>query len=235
MADLAPAPSAWLMPVPDALDDVTAAALPNPGVSAWLSLAHGAELRPGETVLVLGATGVTGRLAVQAAKLQGAGRVVAAGRDPKSLARLAELGADATVKLDDPGTDLVEAFAAEAGDGYDVVVDYLWGAPAEAAIRSVGRGDLERAAKRTRYLQVGEMAGGTISLPAGVLRSSRLEIKGQGTGTAPGPDAMRAAFDEVLAAAVDGRLVVDTEPVPLSDVAEAWHRDTRGTRLVFTP
>src|SRR5690606_864427 len=179
MADLAPAPSAWLMPVPDALDDVTAAALPNPGVSAWLSLAHGAELRPGETVLVLGATGVTGRLAVQAAKLQGAGRVVAAGRDPKSLARLAELGADATVKLDDPGTDLVEAFAAEAGDGYDVVVDYLWGAPAEAAIRSVGRGDLERAAKRTRYLQVGEMAGGTISLPAGVLRSSRLEIKGQ--------------------------------------------------------
>lgn len=236
MAEYAPALRARLAPVPDALDDITAAALPNPGVSAWLALSHRARLREGETVLVLGATGVTGRLAVQSAKLQGAGRVVAAGRDPASLARLAELGADATVRIDDPTTDLADALAEATGDaGVDVVIDYLWGAPTEAFVRSVIRGDLSPADGAVRLVQVGEMAGAEIRLPAAALRSSGLEIIGLGTGTLPDPKVLGTAFERVIAAASSGDLSIDTEAVPLSDVTEAWDRNGRGTRLVLVP
>ncbi|MQA78648.1 MAG: zinc-binding dehydrogenase [Streptosporangiales bacterium] len=236
MAEYAPAPRAWLAPVPDVLDDVTAAALPNPGVSAWLSLSHRARLREGESVLVLGATGVTGRLAVQSAKLQGARRVVAAGRDEASLARLAGLGADTTVRIGDPATDLADALVEAAGeDGFDVVIDYLWGAPTEAFVRSVIRGDLSATRGRIRLVQVGEMAGTEIRLPAAALRSSGLEIVGIGTGSMPEPQVMSAAFERVLAAATAGELSIDTEAVPLSGVAEAWGRDGRGTRLVLVP
>lgn len=235
----------WFAPVPDGVDDITAAALPNPGVSAWLSLAWWAGLQPGQSVLVLGATGVTGRLAVQSAKLQGAGRVVAAGRNPTSLARVAELGADATIQLDDPDgpdepddpdADLSKSFASAAGEsGFDAVIDYLWGVPTEALIGSLARGDLSPAAGRTRLVQVGEMAGPTISLPAGALRSSGLEIVGMGTGVLPTPEVMREAFDRVFQGAASGELTIDTDTVPLSEVAEAWGRDGAGTRLVLVP
>lgn len=236
MAEYAPALRARLAPVPDALDDVTAAALPNPGVSAWLSLSHRARLREGESVLVLGATGVTGRLAVQSAKLQGARRVVAAGRDEASLARVAELGADATVRIGDPETDFADTLTEVAGEtGFDVVVDYLWGAPTEAFVRSLVRGDLAAGHGRVRLIQVGEMAGAEIRLPAAALRSSGLEIVGLGTGSLPEPQEMRAAFERVLAAATAGELTIDTEAVALGDVAGAWGRDVRGTRLVLVP
>ena len=94
---------AFTFPVPEGLSDEIAAALPNPGVSAWLSLAFRAKLAPGENVLILGATGVTGKLAIQIAKLLGAARVVAAGRNPESLSTLHQLGADATIQLDVAG------------------------------------------------------------------------------------------------------------------------------------
>ncbi|WP_152365957.1 quinone oxidoreductase family protein [Microlunatus speluncae] len=233
MAELVAAPARFLAPVPNELDTVTAAALPNAGVSAWLSLAHTGGLTEGQDVLIMGATGVTGRLAVQCAKLQGARRVVAVGRNQTSLDRLAELGADATVRLDDEN-DLAEQLAAVAGDGFDLVIDYLWGAPAEALITSLSRGDLGSAKKRTRLVQVGEMAGSRISLPAGALRSSGLEIVGNGTGNLPAPEVLRASFAQVLAAAVRGDLVIDVEAIPLSDVTAAWHRNPQGTRLVLT-
>lgn len=115
-------------PIPDALDDQTAAAIPNPGVSAWLSLKHRARLAPGETVLILGSTGVTGKLALQIAKILGAGRVVAAGRNEEVLNTLHELGADETIRLNQPDQDLTEAFRRAAGEkGFDVIIDYLWG------------------------------------------------------------------------------------------------------------
>src|SRR5579864_9191363 len=124
---------AQCFPIAADLDDETAAAVPNPGVSAWLSLTHRAKLAPGETVLILGATGVTGQLAVQVAKLLGAKRVTGAGRNERVLGRLRELGADATIQLDQPADSLKEAFAREAGDtGFDVIIDYLWGHPTEA-------------------------------------------------------------------------------------------------------
>jgi NADPH:quinone reductase-like Zn-dependent oxidoreductase len=160
---------------------------------------------------------------------------VAAGRNPESLARLRELGADETIRLE-PDVDPADAFATAAGErGFGVVVDYLWGAPTEALIRSLTRGDLESASGRTRLVQVGEMAGATISLPAAALRSSGLEIVGNGTGLMPPPEVLRDAFGRVYGAAASGELVIDTEAAPLADVEHVWARDGRGSRLVLVP
>jgi len=113
-------------PIPEDVHDVLAAALVNPGVSAWLALTWRAKLVPGENVLILGATGIAGKLAVQVAKLLGAGRVVAAGRNQRALSILRNLAADATIRLDTSDQELSEAFAREAGDaGFNVIIDYL--------------------------------------------------------------------------------------------------------------
>src|ERR1700731_3767722 len=153
--------------VPDDVDDDTAAAIPNPGVSAWLSLNHRAKLASGETVLILGATGFTGKLAVQIAKLLGAGRVVAAGRNERVLSTLHEFGADASIHIDKPSQDLRESFAHQAGDsGFSVIIDYLWGRPTEVLLEALTRKEFATVKSETRLIQVGESAGPTISLPA---------------------------------------------------------------------
>ena len=134
------------IPLPANVDDVTAAALINPGLSAWLTLAGRAKLVRGETVLILGATGVTGKLAIQIAKMLGAGRVVAAGRNEQVLSTLHEFGADAIIQIDKLGQDLRESFAEQAGDmGYSVMVDYVWGHPTEALL---GLHDAQRICQR---------------------------------------------------------------------------------------
>ncbi|KAA0023901.1 quinone oxidoreductase family protein [Antrihabitans cavernicola] len=230
MAQRAVVDTRRLIEVPDGMDDVTAAALLNPGVSAWTSLAWSADLQPGQRVLILGATGVTGKLAIQAAKLLGAGEVVAAGRNPEGLARATELGADSVIRLDAP--DLPGAFGDAAGEnGFDVVIDYLWGVPTEALLTALTRSDLSPAGGKTRLVQVGEMAGATIALPGAVLRSTKLEIVGHGTGTVRGPQEMADAFARVLG----GGFEIDTETVPLSDVESAWSRNANGVRLVLVP
>src|SRR5215470_12350584 len=140
MAQRTVVPRAFTFAIPKEVNDETAAALPNPGVSAWLSLAFRAKLARGENVLILGATGVAGKLAVKIAKLLGAGRVVAAGRNQQALNTLHDLGADATISLALPATELSEAFAREAGQsGFQVVIDYVWGGPAEAFLAAVTR------------------------------------------------------------------------------------------------
>jgi NADPH:quinone reductase-like Zn-dependent oxidoreductase len=179
MAQRAVVRRAFSFPVPEGLDDETAAALPNPGVSAWLSLAFRGKLTPGENVLILGATGVTGKLAVRIAKLLGAGRVVAAGRNQQVLSTLDQLGADATIRLDVPAQELGEAFVREAGNsGFQIVIDYVWGRPAEAFLAAVARKEFAVITSETRFVQVGESAGLTISLPAAVMRSTALTILG---------------------------------------------------------
>ncbi|MGH3630067.1 MAG: zinc-binding alcohol dehydrogenase family protein [Sciscionella sp.] len=233
MATYSPAPTGWLFDVPDELDDVTAAALPNAGVSAWLSLSWRAALQPGESVLVLGATGVTGKLAMQAPRRLGAKRVVAAGRNPRSLAQLAGLGADATIQLATPRHDLVESFAV-AGH-FDVVIDYLWCTLTEALIAALTSSDLGRASGRTRLVQVGEMASADITLPAAALRASGLEILGNGTSVLPPPELMTETFGRILRSAVAGDLGVDARAVPPRDVERVWNRDVEGSRLVLVP
>ncbi len=224
------------LPVPEEVDDVTAAALPNPALSAWLSLSWRARLQPGETVLILGATGVAGQLAVQIAKHLGAERVVAAGRNRRVLTTLRDLGADATIALDLPDQELTAAFIREAGPRpFDVVLDYVWGHPTEVLLETLTRHDLKSAASRTRLIEIGEMAGPAIALSAAALRSSGLELYGSGGGSVP-HEAIFEAFPQVWALAIAGKLRIKTEPISLAEVEHAWQRrDLDGRRLVLVP
>ena len=158
--------------LPDALDDGVAVALGVSGLAAWLPLAWRAQLQPGETVLILGATGVVGQLAVQAARLLGAGRIVAAGRDAEMLARAAQLGADATVDLREAGdgAGLTAAFREAAGGDVDVVHDPLWGAPAAAALEALGTNG--------RHVQLGQSAGAEATLPSASIRGRHIDVRG---------------------------------------------------------
>jgi NADPH2:quinone reductase len=235
MAQRTIAPPAFCFPIPDSLDDATAAALPNPGVSAWLVLSQRVKVAKGETVLILGATGVTGKLAVQIAKLLGAGRVIASGRNAKSLDKLRELGADATIQLSQPDDELRKAFAQQAGEGgFNVVIDYVWGRPTELLLAAITRPEFAAINSETRLVQVGESAGPNISLPAAVLRSTALTILGPAG--IPSRDILVAAMQEVMDWGAKGALQIDTESVPLSEIEQAWQRpESGGRRLVVIP
>jgi NADPH:quinone reductase-like Zn-dependent oxidoreductase len=234
MAERTVAPRAFCFSVPAEIDDDTAAALPNPGVSAWLSLAHRAKLAAGETVLVLGATGVTGQLAVQIAKLLGAKRVIGAGRNERVLGRLLELGADGTIQLEQPAGLLKEALRREAGDvGFDVIIDYVWGRPTEALLAAITKSDFAVVTKETRLVQVGESAGATIALPAAVLRSTALTILG--TAGIPAREVLFDAMQQVMTRAARGELRIETERVALADIESVWGRQESGRRIVVIP
>lgn len=211
---------------------VAIAAAMNPGMSSWVGLRRRAELAPGESVLVLGATGNAGRMAVQIAKLLGAGEVIAAGRNPEILATLPGLGADRVVSLEG-GAEAIAALAAAAAE-VDVVVDYLWGKPAEAAIPAIVRARSDRA-RAVRWVQIGAITGPEIALPSAALRACNLKLMGSGQGSVS--TAGIVAELPALAAEVDGgNLDVDAEPVPLADVESAWTAPVApGRRLVFVP
>lgn len=226
---------AFYWPVPDGIDDAIAAALPNPGLSSWLPLISSARLAPGENVLVLGATGVAGQLAVQIAKHLGAGRVVAAGRNKASLSALHALGADATVSLDAVDSEVVEAFSREAAaTKFDIVLDFLWGHPAEMLFAALTRTGFPASRSGTRLVQIGESAGPVISLPATALRSAAITIVG--SGAMPPLSVLSEAFGQLMNLAARNQIRINVEPVPLSDVEKAWSRtELHGRRLVMIP
>ena len=236
MAERSVVSRTWCLPIPDGVDDVTAAALPNPALSSWLSLVWRAQLKRGETALILGATGVAGKLAVQIAKHLGAGRVVAAGRNEQVSRTLKDLGADATIHLDQPDKELAEAFIHEVGyKPFDVIIDYLWGHPTEVLLDALTGHDLKAEATRIRLVEIGEMAGPTIALSAAALRSSGLELYGSGGGSIP-PKAIFDAFPQIWALAASGKLRIDIERAPLADVETLWQQqDLPGRRLVIIP
>ena len=225
--------------IPDDVDSVTAAAIPNPGVSAWMSLEHAAAIRPGDNVLVLGATGVTGSTAVQLAKSAfGAGRVVVAGRDTTRLDWLRTVGADDAIAI---GTDDLRARVASlhAERPFDAVLDYLWGEPAEQVLDALGTSELAARYHHTRYAQIGSMAGLTMTLPAGILRSAAITISGVGLGSIP-PEVIgriRAeALPKMFAMVAAGELQLGVEARSLADVEQAWTaKEPSGTRVVLTP
>jgi NADPH2:quinone reductase len=194
-----------------------------------------ARLEPGESVLILGATGVAGQLAIQIAKHLGAGRVVGAGRNQRVLATLPALGADATIALDVPDEELTAAFLRESeSKPIDVVLDYIWGRPTELLLAALTRHDLKAAAVRTRLVEIGEMAGPTIALPAAALRSSGVELYGSGGGSVS-HQAIFDTFPKLWELAIRGELRIETEPVPLAEVERAWQmQDLQGRRLVLT-
>ena len=210
LAEFCVVPETAMLPLPDGVSDDLAAALGLSAVAAWMALSWRGQLRPGEHVLVLGASGNVGQIAVQAARLLGAGRVVAACRDPHGRARASELGADAVADVTGEDTDTVaDRLAQAAGDRVDLVLDPVWGMPAEAA-----------------------MAG----FSSATLRSRVLSVLGY-TNNALTDEQKTAALAEILAHAADGRITADRETLPLDRAAEGWSHCGQAPhrRAVMTP
>lgn len=233
MADKAAVDLRRSVPLPEGADPVAIAAAMNPAMSSWVALRRRIDFQPGGQVLVLGATGNSGQMAVQIAKLLGASRVVGAGRDADRLRALAALGADEVVSLAGDPEEAADRVAAAASE-VDVVIDYLWGKPAELAMLPL----LKRRSDRSRtlsWIQIGSVAGPAAAVPSVALRSADFRLLGSGQGSVTTAGYL-AEFPALIDAIVAGRLRVDATPVPLSRVAEVWTAPSdSGTRIVFVP
>jgi len=222
--------------LPAGIDDVTAAALPNAVMGAGASICYRAMLKAGEVILINGATGVTGMVAVQIAKHYGAKKIIVTGRNSASLERLLKIGADEAISLKQDDEAIVKRLKEiHQETPIDVVIDYLWGHPAELIFAALqGKGGISH---KVRYVTVGGMAGDKIQLSSGTLRSSDIELSGSGLGSLPA-DGMKRLFTELLPEmfqlAADGKLVIDTVTASLKDVESTWHQEIPGgKRLVF--
>jgi NADPH:quinone reductase-like Zn-dependent oxidoreductase len=219
--------------LPDDVDVAKIAAAMNPAMSSWVALRRRVPLEPGQDVLVLGATGNAGRMAVQVARRLGAGRVVAAGRDPERLAALAPLGADALVELLEDVEATADALASAAAE-VDIVIDYLWGEPAQSAIAALVTARSERS-RALDWVQIGAVAGPTIELPSVALRSANLRIQGNGQG-AVSTRAYLAELPSLVSEIDAGTIAVRSSPAALADVEQAWRQvDAPGERTVLMP
>lgn len=232
LAELALAEPDSVVELPDGVDEHLAAAVGLIGITATLAL-DAAEPIAGSRVLVLGASGSVGRIAVQLARHREAARVVAVARDSAALRRAVELGADAAVELPraidgdaDHTAELAEELREAAGGPADVVVDPLWGMPGAAAVLAL--------ADAGRSVNVGQAAGADTAPPLAALRNRRASLIGLSSGWTP-MDRKRRAYGQVLELALAGRLEVDRETVPLAAVAEAWQRQAGSphTKLVI--
>ncbi|HTW40358.1 MAG TPA: zinc-binding dehydrogenase [Thermoplasmata archaeon] len=234
LAEKVPAVSARLVPLPDGLSDTLAAAVAIPGLSCWNPLVHRARIQPGESVMVHGATGAAGLMAIQIAKHLGARAVIALARNREKLAELGGYGADRTIPLDQPA-DAIRAAVRNAAREFQVgvVLDYLWGPTAVPLIAGVGGPDAPRGTATVRYVQIGAIAGPSIPLESVVLRSSCLEILGSGIGSSS-PDDIQESLRDVFAATVSARFRLDTVVHPFAEVSTRWGSTGEGQRVVFS-
>ncbi|MEV8636654.1 zinc-binding alcohol dehydrogenase family protein [Streptosporangium sp. NPDC051023] len=231
LAEKSVVPRASFTPIPDGIDPAVATVLGS--AITGMSITTAAGFVPGETVLVQGATGVAGRLAVKVARLLGAGRIVATGRDDKQLREVQAIGADTVINTAVSDEALAQAYSDAKGDGYDIVVDYLWGRPTAILLRSLVPQSFAFG-KPTRVIQVGEAAGTELPLAAASLRTSGVEIYGAAKGL--GPQIMGEVYGQIVTWARSGELTFDVEKVPLSDIETVWQRtDLQGRRLVVVP
>jgi NADPH:quinone reductase-like Zn-dependent oxidoreductase len=233
MADKAVADVRRAIELPDDVNVAKVAAAMNPAMSSWVALRLRVPIEPGQSVLVLGVTGNAGAMAVEVAKRLGAGRVVGAGRDLDRLSEVAAAGADDVIPLtaDDEATGT--ALAAAAAE-VDIVLDYLWGQPAQQAIVALlaARSDRSRA---MNWIQIGSVAGPTIELPSVALRSANLRVLGNGQGAVSGR-AYLAELPSLVAEIDSGAIAVNANPVPLAEVEAAWTRTgLPGERTVLVP
>lgn len=224
-----------LVDIPDNLDDAVAAALPNAVMGSALALRFRAGMQKGETVLINGATGVTGKMAVQLARYYDAKKIIVTGRNEQVLAQLKNLGADEIISLRQDDESISTAIKRQHNENpIDVVIDYLWGHSAELILNALkGQGG---AAHRTRFITVGGMAGDTITLSSSILRSTDIQLSGSGLGSWS-PEEVKALVSEILPEmfqlATQGKLVMDTVNVHLSEIETAWLRLVEGgKRLV---
>lgn len=218
--------------LPEGADPILVAAAMNPVMSAWIALRRRIEFEPGQTVLVLGATGSAGRMAVQVAKRLGASHVIGAGRDARRLSTLSGLGADATVRLD--SASAVSDLARVARD-VDVVIDYLWG-PITAEVMTgiaIARNRSDPG-KLLTWIEIGSVAGASAEIPSAALRAIRLQIVGSGQGSVPTRDIL-AELRTLAGEITGGTFKLDTRAVPLADVEAAWNDTASDQRIVITP
>jgi NADPH:quinone reductase len=226
LAERVAVPREELVALPQGADPALCVGFGIAGLAAWLGLDGTGGLQAGERVLVLGASGAVGQIAVQAAKLLGAGRVVAAARSEDGLRRAEELGADATVSL--TGSNLTQRFRDAAGGDLDLVFDPLWGEPAAAALpalRPFGR-----------LVQLGQSAGAEATLASSVIRGGSRRILGHTAFLVPREE-QAEAYRTMVDHAMAGRLTVDHETLPLARATEAWERQagSPGRKLVLVP
>lgn len=212
------APEELLVPVPDGISDEVAAAIGIAGLAGWMSVLDRGGLQPGETVLVLGASGVVGQVAVQAARSRGAGRIIAAARTGEGLRRALALGAHRSVPLDEG--DVAKELRDACAPGADLIIDMLWGTPVLAAF--------EAARARCRLVQVGNAAGATATVTGGTLRGGRLDIRGFSV-FAEHPADLARAYGELAQAVASGGVSLQVEPLPLVEAPVAWARQAGGT------
>jgi NADPH:quinone reductase len=216
LAERALAGEDTLIELPEGTDDALAAAVGVAGLAAWLALRSRGALRAGEKVLVLGASGAVGQMAVQSAKILGAARVIAAARSAEGLRRAQELGADAVVELGQDDVDaLSERFRQAAGGDIDLVIDPLWGEPAVASLQALRTGG--------RLVNLGQSAGPEAVISSASVRSRMRSVLGHANQMVT-PSVRRDAYLAILEHAVAGRLTVDFDVIPLDEVARAWER-----------
>jgi NADPH:quinone reductase-like Zn-dependent oxidoreductase len=208
--------------LPDHIDPIQIAAAMNPAMSSWMALRYRIEFHPGQSVLILGATGNAGRMAIQVARRFGAAHVIAAGRHVDRLAELGALGADVTCTFDE---------LARAAD-VDVVIDYVWGAPAAGAMVSILTARADRSRPLT-WIEIGSVGGLEAAIPSAVLRSARLQIVGSGIGSISGRDFI-AELPKLAAAVAEGGFDVRARAVPLAEVEQVWTVNT-ADRIVLVP
>jgi NADPH:quinone reductase-like Zn-dependent oxidoreductase len=243
MADRAVVDPHRSVELPDGSDVATIAAAMNPAMSSWVALRRRVPLQSGQSVLILGATGNAGTMAVQVAKRLGAGRVVAAGRNAERLEALTSgasmsgtltpAQADAVVRLTDDA-EATRAALADAAAEVDIVVDYLWGTPAQEAITALLRARADRS-RALDWIQIGAIAGPTIELPSVALRSANLRIQGNGQG-AVSPALYLAELPSLVDEVNAGRITITPRTAALADVEQVWSRPERpGERTVLLP
>ena len=237
LAEFCPIHARRCVSIPDTLDDITAAAIANPGMSAWAGLVERGQLVAGETVLVNGATGTAGRVAVQLANYLGAAKVIATGRNLQELDELKQLGADVTIPFaldaEHPSgaCDYEEALKETFAKGIDIVLDYLWGASAKIAIVALARTVEE---KPVRFVHVGGASGEpNIELPGALLRSAAITLLGSGIGSVS-RQGLTQSISRVFEAVGPAGLKIATQVVPLSQVEAVWEKATGKPRVVFT-
>jgi len=235
LAQLCPIATRRTIPIPDALDDVTAAAIANPGMSAWGSLVERARLVAGETVLINGATGTSGRVAIQLAKYLGAAKVIATGRNPAELETLKQIGADEVIPFaldaSNGSADFQAALQQTFATDIDIVIDYLWGQSALTILTALAKSIDDHP---VRFVQVGGAGGEmSINLPAALLRSSAISLMGSGIGSLS-REALAQSIRSTFEAVAPAHLTIATQTAPLSRVETVWQTSTGKPRAVFT-
>ena len=226
-----------IVTLPSGLDDATAAALPNAVIGSAMGLRFKAGIQPGNNVLINGATGFTGRMAVQVAKHYGAGKIIVTGRNQQSLEALLKLGADDIISLSQDDDDFIAQLKEiSTTTPISIIIDYLWGHSAELIFAALkGNGSFTN---KTRYVSVGSMMGDVIQMSAATLRSTDLQVTGSGLGSWT-KDQVHILFSEILPQmfqlAADGKIKADTITMNLKDISELWNLEVAsGQRLVVT-